>query len=211
MEGSHYALEQSGHLLHDATTLYRAGSFATATVLAAFAREELGKARELRLMRREVLAGSMLTIGDIKRRCKPDHVTKQKRGQTSVMLRFDHDSELGELHRLLIENHPHSEEYKKADEQVQEIIAEQRNSSPKERHEARMACLYVDPDMSATWKRPKDQTRENAQMFLIDAANDYSVQYDHFQRGNVIDTDKDFYKALQQWVGRPELPAPQWL
>ena len=35
LEGSHYALEQCGRLLHDAIALFRDKSFATATVLAA--------------------------------------------------------------------------------------------------------------------------------------------------------------------------------
>jgi AbiV family abortive infection protein len=211
LEGSHYALEQSGLLLHDAITLYRANSFATATALAAFAREELGKARELRQRCRKALAGETLTIEESKGRSTANHVAKQKLGQMSVVLRAPNDSEVGELHRVLLENHPHTEEYKKADERVQEIIAKQRDRTPKERHETRMSCLYVDPDhTSATWKRPKDQTREDAHTFLIDAANDYAVQYSHFQGGCVTDVDADFYKALEQWAGRPELPAPNW-
>ncbi len=209
LEGSHYALEQCGRLLHDAIALFRDKSFATATVLAALAREELGKARELRLMRREALAGAMLTIKGIKRRCGTDHVVKQERGQTSTVLRFTRDSELGELHRILHENQPHTEEWRAADARVQEIMAEQRSHTPSDRHRTRMSCLYVDPDDTGTaWKRPKDQTKEEAQTFLEDAANDYSVQYDHFQGGNVADVNAEFYNALQQWTGRPELPRP---
>jgi AbiV family abortive infection protein len=43
LEGSEYALEQCGLLLRDANVLYRNGSYASAVVLTAFAREELGR------------------------------------------------------------------------------------------------------------------------------------------------------------------------
>ena len=39
-----FALEQCGHLLRDAACLYRSDSYASAVALAAFAREELGRA-----------------------------------------------------------------------------------------------------------------------------------------------------------------------
>ena len=124
------------------------------------------------------------------------------------MLRFTRDSELGELHRILHENQPHTEEWRAADtERVRDIMAEQRSHTPSDRHRTRMSCLYVDPDDTGTaWKRPKDQTKEEAQTFLEDAANDYSVQYDHFQGGNVADVNAEFYNALQQWTGRPKPP-----
>jgi AbiV family abortive infection protein len=41
LEGSEYALEQCGLLLRDANVLYQSGSYASAVVLTAFAREEL--------------------------------------------------------------------------------------------------------------------------------------------------------------------------
>jgi AbiV family abortive infection protein len=211
MQGAHYALEQCGLLLHDAIALFRTKSYATATVLAAFAREELGKARELRTMRREALSGATLTVRDVQRRCGANHVAKQDRGQTSTVLRFGNDSELGKLHRVLHENHPQSDEYQRADARVLEIVAEQRNRVPAQRHETRMRCLYVDPDETGTvWNRPKDQAKDEAQMFLMEAANDYSVQYDHYQRGNVIGEGKELYDALKQWTERPDLPAPEW-
>jgi len=47
MQGAAYALEQCGRLLRDANALYRSGSYASAVVLTAFAREELGRYRIL--------------------------------------------------------------------------------------------------------------------------------------------------------------------
>ena len=47
LEGAYYALEQCGLLLRDAVQLYNGSSYATAVVLAAFAREELGREKIL--------------------------------------------------------------------------------------------------------------------------------------------------------------------
>jgi AbiV family abortive infection protein len=57
LEGAAYALEQCGLLLRDANLLYRSGSYASAVALAAFAREELGRWKILRDLRKKVLHG----------------------------------------------------------------------------------------------------------------------------------------------------------
>jgi AbiV family abortive infection protein len=212
MQGAHYALEQCGLLLCDAVHLYRRGSYATVTVLAAFAREELGKARELRSMRREMLDGATFTVQDIKRRCGCNHVVKQERGQTSTVLRFTTGSELDKLHRIMFDNHPQSEVYRKAELRFQEIVAEDRRRTPEERHRTRMSCLYVDPDETAdSWNLPKDQTKDEALAFVAHAINDYRVQHDKYQLGNVGPDGRELYDALQKWTDRPELPAPESL
>jgi hypothetical protein len=119
------------------------------------------------------------------------------------------DVALNELLCKLSENDPQSEEYRKADAQLREIVDEQRSRTAAERHHTRMSCLYVDPDDGgAAWQRPRDQARDDAETFLRDAVNDYSVQYDHYHRGNVHGEAKELYDALLQWADRPELPAP---
>jgi AbiV family abortive infection protein len=57
LRGAVYALEQCGLLLRDANVLYRAKAYASAVVLAAFAREELGRWRLLVGLWREVRKG----------------------------------------------------------------------------------------------------------------------------------------------------------
>src|SRR5262245_7312944 len=76
-KGAYLALEQGGLLLRDANCLYRSGAFASAVVLAAFAREELGRAGILLDLRANVIAGEVVTPTQIKQSCE-DHVTKQK-------------------------------------------------------------------------------------------------------------------------------------
>jgi hypothetical protein len=213
MQGAHYALEQCGRLLHDAIRLYQAESYATAKVLAAFAREELGKARELRAIRREVLAGATFTAKEVRNRCAPKHVTKQERGQTSVILKSDSNKseELGKLISAMSANDPLSPEYQQADARLTEIMDEIRKRAPKERHEARLNNLYVDPDDTGTvWNRPATTTKADAFESVKHAVNDYSVQYQHYQLGNTNGEGKELYDALQQWGDRPDLPQPQW-
>src|SRR6516162_8496916 len=73
LQGAVYALEQCGLLLRDANVLYRSGSYASAVVLAAFAREELGRSTIILDLRRKVLAGDKFTLNDIQDQCD-DHV-----------------------------------------------------------------------------------------------------------------------------------------
>jgi AbiV family abortive infection protein len=72
LEGAVYALEQCGLLLRDANVLYRSGSYASAVVLTAFAREELGHFKILLDLWREALTGREYTIEEICRRGR-DH------------------------------------------------------------------------------------------------------------------------------------------
>src|SRR3990172_12736091 len=88
LEGAMYALEQCGILLRDALTLYKSGAYASAIVLAAFAREELGRAQiVLALRKRIVEKGESVTVEAVRRECDK-HVTKQKWSQISQSLRL---------------------------------------------------------------------------------------------------------------------------
>jgi AbiV family abortive infection protein len=64
VRGYALALEQCGRLLLDACALYERGSFANAVVLAAFAREELGRSQILLDLWRE---GWPVTVKQIDR------------------------------------------------------------------------------------------------------------------------------------------------
>src|SRR5258708_39176736 len=108
LKGTFYALEQCGLLLRDANILYRNGSYASTIVLAAFAREELGRYRILLdLWRRARDGKDTFTADDVRKACD-DHVTKQKAGMLSLTMRADRESGLGKMLRASTENHPHS-------------------------------------------------------------------------------------------------------
>src|SRR5262245_10102981 len=87
LEGAVYALEQCGLLLGDAASLYEKESFANTIVLAVFAREELGRYRTLRTLRKRVLEkGENFTVADIRRECRK-HEDKLSEGQLSIVQR----------------------------------------------------------------------------------------------------------------------------
>src|SRR5262249_25586285 len=137
LEGAAYALEQCGLLLRDANTLYKAKAYASAVALAAFAREELGRWRMLLDLRREVIDGKQLTIGDVKDRCA-SHVDKQKAAMLSITMRTHKDTGLGRLLNARSNAKPGSNERKTADKQIKDIDDKMEKRVPGDRHVQRM-------------------------------------------------------------------------
>lgn len=211
LEGAVYALEQGGLLLRDAFVLYRSGSPATAVVLAAFAREEVGRWKLLLSLRKEALGGKTVTVNDIKTRCK-NHVRNQKAGMLSLTLRADRDSVEGKLVLSTMTALPGSEEWKAAVDALKEIDRAQEQRVPLERHAQRKSALYVDAVSQDRWNRPStDISQAFAQDFLCDARNDYRVQalnrYGDLEILKHIDAELS--DALEQWSDRPQLPEPE--
>jgi AbiV family abortive infection protein len=81
-------------LLRDAVLLYKNKSYSNAVVLAAFAREELGRSQILLGLWRQRIGGALVTIGDIENTCD-NHVEKQKAGTLSMTMRADRNTGLG--------------------------------------------------------------------------------------------------------------------
>ena len=210
LEGSMYALEQCGLLLRDANLLYRHGSYANAVVLAAFAREELGRFNILLDMRKQVLAGKTFTIKEIQDRCN-DHVTKQQAGMLSLIMTPDGDSVLGKLIRARWETDPQSPEWKKADEELAKRDPELKRRVPSERHKNRQSSLYIEPVSESEWNRPANTSPCFAHKFLQHAVNDYAGRYGNGYSTSSLSilkhVDLELYSALEQWSDRPELPA----
>jgi AbiV family abortive infection protein len=213
LEGAAYALEQTSFLLRDANILYRSGSYASAVVLAAFAREELGRSSILLdLRRRALVGGETFTTSQVQKACD-DHVTKQRAGMLSLTLRTDRDTGLGKLLRARMENPPQSPEWKKVDAELKRIDATKTRRTPGDRHERRMAALYVEPLSDTQWNRPAEISALEAYEFLVDAVNDYAGRY---QQGYVTDADMlrhtnpELHTALTQWSARPKLEPPRW-
>jgi AbiV family abortive infection protein len=214
LEGSMYALEQCGLLLRDATILYQRGSYANAVVLAAFAREELGRFGILLDLRKEVLAGKTFTIKEIQDRCT-GHVTKQQAGMLSTLITADRDSVLGKLIRARWEADPQSPEWKKADEELAKRDRELKRRVPNERHKNRQSALYIDPVSQSEWNRPANTSRSFAYKFVQHAVNDYAGRYGNgYSTSSLLilkHVDLELYNALVQWSDRPELPAVEFV
>jgi AbiV family abortive infection protein len=104
LEGAAKALEQCGLLLSDANILYTKNSFATAVVLAAFAREELGRYTILLGFWRKAFNGQETYTKDKIIEACNDHVSKQRAGMLSTTVSADNQSGVGKLIQTRIRN-----------------------------------------------------------------------------------------------------------
>lgn len=215
LQGVWYALEQCGTLLRDANVLYRSKSYASAVVLAAFAREEMGRSNILLEFWRKAAAGESFTIEQLKQACD-DHVTKQQAGMLSLTMRTDNQSGLGKILQARMKNPPQSGEWKKANAQLKQIDDIKTKRTPSDRHDKRVKALYVEPISQTEWNRPSVTTATTAYEFLVDAVNEYRVRQDRCvsSADSILKIDDpELYNALQQWSGRPALQpieAPQF-
>jgi AbiV family abortive infection protein len=211
LKGYALALEQCGLLLRDAVLLYENKSYANAVVLAAFAREELGRSKILRDFWRQQLGGSPVTIEEINEACN-DHVEKQKAGMLSITTRANRDTVLGKILADHITNSPQSQKFKDAAAALKQIDKKTVKHTPDERHAKRKASLYVEPESSNDWNRPADVSAMDAYNCLVGAVNDYSLRYSQgyisSEQSLLKDSDPELYDALQQMTDRPVLPSP---
>jgi len=202
LKGYALALEQCGLLLRDAVLLYKNKSYANAVVLAAFAREELGRSQILLGLWRQRIGGALVTIGDIENACD-NHVEKQKAGMLSMTMRADRDTGLGKIQKI-----------KDADATLKRIDKQAAKSTPSTRHSKRMRSLYVEPTSSSDWNRPADVSVADAHSFLQDAVNDYSGRYNQgyitSEQSILKDIDQELHDALDRLTDRPQLPPPAW-
>ncbi len=208
LEGALYALEQCGVLLHDAVALYRSEAYASATVLAAFAREELGRAQILFDFRKQtVKERKRVTLKGVKSKCD-DHITKQKWAQLSMTLRLSGQERAAQ--QLAKAANP--EERTRIIAELRDIMQQKAKRLPQDRHEQRISALYVEPNESGTgWNRPRERTRDAAREFIEDAIGDYATEHDRYVGGMMIQyDDSELFQALQNWSGCPELPRYEW-
>ncbi len=214
MKGAVYALEQSGLLLNDAVTLMDKKSYNNGIVLAAFAREELGRSQILMNLFDDVVKnGKNITADDINKACN-QHMSKQEYGQISTVLRFQNDTEEGKLFmkkmKLIQDGNQESADYRENEVKLNEIMAQVRKRTPGERHRHRLKALYVMPDDKGTgWNIPKNISPEFARDFIIDTSNDYSAIRQHFYSDSRSD-ETEFIKEVRKWGEKPELPLPTW-
>ena len=210
VKGYALALEQCGLLLRDAVRLYEDGSYATAVVLAAFAREELGRSSILRDLWRSQRGGQSVTVEQIDAACG-EHVDKQRAGMLSMTMRADRQTGIGKILTDRIANTPQSQKWKDADVALKQIDQKKAKRTPDDRHNTRMRALYVEPSSSG-WNRPADMAAQTAHDFLADAVNDYLLRYSQGYITSVQsilkDIDADLYSALEQLTDRPQLPSP---
>jgi AbiV family abortive infection protein len=213
LKGYALALEQCGLQLRDAVLLYKNKSYASAVVLAAFAREELGRSQILLGLWRRRLGGSPVTIGDIENACD-NHVEKQKAGMLSITMRADRNTGLGKTLTDRTTNPPQGQEFKDADTSLKQIDKQTAKQTPTKRHSKRMRSLYVQPRSGSDWNRSADVSPTDAHSFLQEAVNDYSGRYHQgyitSEQSILKNIDQELHDALDRLTDRPQLPPPEW-
>jgi AbiV family abortive infection protein len=220
VQGYAYALEQCGLLLRDANVLYRSRAYPSTVVLTAFAVEELGRSTIMLRLWRRALDSEEITLPEIRKCCSDQgaHHTKQEAGMLSITLNGDEDQpELGKWLRIRMTADPQSAERQEVDAALARIQDQIRKRLPKERHQARIDALYVDPKSETEWKRPLVTISASyATNFLLAAVNDYAGRYhDRYisSSESVVQLqhrDPELYNALKTWSDRPGLPCPEW-
>lgn len=209
-EGSWYALEQSGRLLRGAVRLFEHGEFGTSVLLAMLGREELGRSLILRDLAQEVAKGVQLTPADVSKRCE-DHITKQRAGASTTVLRVEPATQIGEAARALTQSKPGSAEWKHA----RSVIDSARNAKTKraalDRHAKRTGALYVDLDASgAHWSHPWAIDPAAARNELDDAVADYVYEYDRLRDEVIADDFPGMAKVRARMEPKPSPPLAIW-
>lgn len=203
-EGSWYALEQAGRLLHAAVDIYDRGDLATALGLAMFGREEIGRSRILWMMAEEVEGGRSFSVTEVNQRCE-NHVTKQEEGILGMTIRVGPEGGLAAAARARITSAPGSAEWQAAREAIQLAADKKRKRDPHDRHRKREEALYVDlqPDGNS-WSRPCAMANDVARTEIEDAVNDYS----HLRLE--ADASPTMAKTRSGMNPLPSLPEPGW-
>jgi AbiV family abortive infection protein len=214
LEGAVYALEQGGLLLHDAISLYRNGSNASAVVLATFAREEFGRWRILLKLRKEVLGGKQLSLKELRARCgKHDHMVRQRAGSLVVSSRDRPEAAaMGKAVQKMGNAVEGSTEWQAAKDEYERLLVQIKQRIPADRHTNRMSALYVDPISVTEWNRPtKKITREVCSCLLFDVLGEYYLEQNHgYADLSIVATkDAELAEALKNWTDRPTMPAQE--
>jgi AbiV family abortive infection protein len=208
LEGSIHALKQCGHLLESAGHLYNAGDYSSSVILAAFAREELGRFRILKdLHKRAVGNGETVSLDRLQKECE-DHVNKQKWAQISVIQTVNEGEGLGKLIKEYAKG-PSSKEFTEAPEKLEAITKRQTDRIPEDRHRERMKALYVQPNTTGTtWSLPWDYNKGEAHKFIQHAISDYAFQIDKFKSPAILRLNAPgFAQAYEEWADKPTLPG----
>ena len=188
LQGSWYALEQSGRLLTSAALVYDHGDKSTAVALSMFGREELGRSGILRDLAKRVTGGEHLSPEDIRGACE-NHVSKQTAGALSTTLRTQAPNQLDAALRERMRVDPRSEKWQQASKTVDLATKAQRKRQPQDRDKMRESALYVDLAATGTaWLRPSTLDSTRCLNEITDAVNDYTGERDRL-RDEVLDVD----------------------
>jgi AbiV family abortive infection protein len=178
-------------ILRDARILCEAGSYASAVVKTAFAREELGRKNLRGYLAHD---GRRESIKQIDNDASSTSRSK-KEAMFSVVQRADNSTVMGQLMQTRMRRIEALNGRRQTKSLTKSLSCKSR--TPEARHKSRMKALYVEP-LEAGWNRPAETSETAAREFLTDAINDYSGAQ-HCYIYPDVDDDPDFHAALKQW------------
>ena len=151
-----------------------------------------------------MVKGKTVSVREIRKACE-NHLLKQKWGHVSVVQRH---SGLRKLLQVISRALPQSKEIQDAQQDLDELTELQKARAPQDRHGQRMKAFYVEPnDLGTDWNKPWEKDKEEAQHFVQDASNDYSLQLDKLTNlDNLRFNDSELADAIKAWEERPSLP-----
>jgi AbiV family abortive infection protein len=206
LQGAWYSLEQAGRLLVTSVMVFEKGDVSTATGIAMFGREELGRYKILRRLADEANTGSVFV--DYVQAEVDDHEDKQRAATLSSTIRTERGTGLDDLLRTRMREPPASDAWRIADEKLKIVTDAKTKRTPADRHRLRMKCLYVDIESNGLgWRRPHDLSAKEALEAITDALNDYSVQRDRLIN---VPGDPPMMKAFDTIRPVPDLLPPRW-
>ena len=207
-KGSWFALEQCGRLLGSAAEVFDRGDHATGVVLAMFGQEELGRSRILRELAKRVATGEKFSAAEVRNACD-EHIAKQRAAVLGITLN-DPGEPFARFIKEMIRLTPGTEEYRRANIRLEGALQAKVGRLPQERHEMRMASLYVDlSDDGVTWNRPSALSPIRAYNLISGAVNDYAGQWDPV-RIEIIEKEFPPIAAARADIGADlDLPSPR--
>lgn len=173
-EGSWYAIEQAGRLMHAANAVFLSGDHCSSLVLAMMAREEIGRANILRECALAANNGKRFTVREIRERTK-DHEEKQDRGAPGVYLQPEAGTPLYKAMSEQSNLACNSSEWLNAEVFIQQEVKRIEKNQPEKRHRHRMRAMYVDLSRDGRqWLRPWTVDKVVAKTEISNAASDYA-------------------------------------
>lgn len=208
LHGAIYALEQGGLSISDAVGLWQRGSYASAVILAVFAREEVGRSQICADAWRAVLGGGQVSTKQLAARCD-DHVTKITAGRTGTVLRLTPQQSLS-LKGLFGDRQTAA--YREARRTTDQMIKSLARREPSDTHAIRCRAQYVEP-ADTGWNRPSQTSRDESRDLITDVAGDYAVRRDYALHTEACTIEGDptpIGPAARAWANCPTLPIPVW-
>jgi AbiV family abortive infection protein len=205
--GAFYAAEQAGSLLQRAVDDYKMHGDASATILAVYSREEIGRARLLLEYRARAERGEIVRSDKTFRALIRNHLAKLEAGQFFVPVQLP-QRELREILQEEVSRPTYHPEDAPFYEELYRRVDKARKDRASIFHEQRLKAIHVDlSDDGTTWNRPGKTHASWVNLLLHDLAREYMELHSDLS----AERDQGIFEILKQWPDRPALPQPMYV